>query len=268
VTWSVSRDVHTFLAAAGAFLSAHPVDNTALLTEAAYLTARPSTTSDQLYAWWRPADGGVEGAFLQAPRHPPILSMMPDTAVESLADILTGVLPIGVDARLADAVGTAWRRHTGTEPRERSRITLYRLGRLLPPSLPPGRARTATADDRELLVSWFEQLMRANPGDPSDLAYVVDDPISYGGITLWEVGATPVAMAGRSRLTAGMVRLSAVYAPEDDAYADAAFVAACTAAEGVARDVLVFAPAADTASDTAYRQLGLEPVLQRVMLGI
>ena len=66
MTWSVSRDVHAFLAAAGDFLAAHPVDNTMLLTEAAYLAARPSASTDQLYGWWQPPGGGVGGAFLQA----------------------------------------------------------------------------------------------------------------------------------------------------------------------------------------------------------
>jgi len=268
VTWSVSRNVHAFLAAAGDFLAAHPVDNTVLLTEAAYLAARPSTSTDQLYGWWQPTGGGVEGAFLQAPRHPPILSMMAGEALEPLVDTLSGRLPVGVDGRMVDAVVAAWRRRTGVELRERSRITLYRLGRLRTPALPPGRARTATAADRELLVFWFEQLMRANPGDPSELAYVVDDPISYGGITLWEIDEIPAAMAGRSRLAAGMVRLSAVYSPADDEYADAAFAAACMAAKDVAHDVLVFAPAADIVTDIAYQRLGFEPVLQRVMLGI
>jgi hypothetical protein len=104
------------------------------------------------------------------------------------------------------------------------------------------------------------------PDDLSDLAYVVDDPISYGGITLWEADGVPRAMAGRSRLIAGMVRLGATFAVRDDGYAEAAFVAACAAAEEIARDILVFARASDTAGDAEYRQLGFEPVLDRVIL--
>jgi hypothetical protein len=74
-------------------------------------------------------------------------------------------------------------------------------------------------------------------------------------------------MAGRSRLVAGMVRMGAVYAPDDrddaDGHGRAALVAACAAAQAVARDVLIFSGAADD----AYRSLGFEPVLDRVMLG-
>ena len=72
--------------------------------------------------------------------------------------------------------------------------------------------------------------MEAHPDDPSELSYVVDDPIAYGGITLWEVDGVPVAMAGRSRLVAGMVRLGAVYAAHNDADGEAALIAAGQAA--------------------------------------
>jgi hypothetical protein len=266
VTWSISSDVHEFVAATGDFLAATPVDNTVLLTEAAYLAAQPSSELRQLYGWWQPAGGAVAGAFLQAPHHPPVLSMMSSDLAESCLGLFTDLPAVGVDGRLADSVITAWRNRTGASLFERSRIRLYRLGELQAPQPPPGQARVATAADRELLVAWFDQLMSAFPDDPSELAYVVDDPISHGGIVLWEVDGITKAMAGRSRLVAGMVRLSAVYSPDDDAHARAAFVAACLAAQEVARDVLVFAQASDPASDTAYQQLGFEPVLERVML--
>ncbi|GIH03154.1 hypothetical protein Rhe02_12210 [Rhizocola hellebori] len=266
MTWETSTDVHAFLAAAGDFLRAAPIDNTVLLTEAAYLAARPGSTTDQLYGWWQPATGDVAGAFLRAPGHPPILSLMAGEALESIVDELAAASAVGVDGRLADSVVAAWRHGSGIELRERSRIRLYRLGDLRPPPLPAGRARVATAADRELLVSWFGRLMAAFPDDPSELAYVVDDPLSYGGIVLWERAGTPKAMAGRSRQVAGMVRLSAVYAPDDPADGDAAFVAACIAAKELARDVLVLAQAADTATAASHRQLGFEPVLDRIML--
>jgi hypothetical protein len=261
--WSTTSDVRAFLIAAGAFLEADPVAHTVLLTEAAYLTARPHLGDDQRYGWWQVDGDPVAGAFLQAPRHAPILSTMPAAALGSLVDLLPDLPPIGVDGRLVDPAVTAWREH-GIELAERSRITLHRLGDLHAPTRPPpGRARVATPADRDVLVGWYERMMAAFPDDPSELAYVVDDPIGYGGITLWEVDGTPMAMAGRSRVVAGMVRLGAIYAPDHgDDHGRAALVAACEAAQAVARDVLIFSGG----GDDGYRTLGFEPVLDRVML--
>src|SRR5262249_25143397 len=155
--------------------------------------------ADQRYGWSRPDDGPVTGAFLQAPGHPPVLSIMDVETIESLVDVTPAILRVCVDGRLTDLVVAAWGRH-GVTLTERSRVRLRRLDRLQAPPPPAGQARVAAEADRELLVSWYDQLMAAYPDDPTDRAYVVDDPLSYGGITLWEVEGAPVAMAGRSRL--------------------------------------------------------------------
>jgi hypothetical protein len=248
VTWTVSTDVDAFLGTAGDLLTAAPIDHTVLLTEAAYLSARGL---GGVFGWWRRSPGeAVAGAFVQAPRHAPVLSLMPVEGLSTLPAALPGLNTIGVDGRMVAAFGPVT---------ERSRIQLHRLGRLRRPTPPPGRARPATRADRPLLVEWYEQLMAAFPDDPSDLAYVVDDPLDDGGMMLWERDGTPVAMASRSRVVAGMTRVGATH-PHGDPHAQAALVAACAAAQEVARDVLMFA-------DGAYaRRWGFEPVLERVML--
>lgn len=266
MAWSTTRDIDSYLKVAGAFLATRPVEHTVLLTETAYLEARPSRTPDQLYGWWSDAGGEVSGAFVQAPRHAPITSDLPADAIEALVGVVPDPRRIGVDGRLVGSVVGAWRR-AGITLAPESQITLYRLGALRHPDLPRGRARVAVRSDREFLVSWYEQLMAAHPDDPSDLAYVVDDPLDYGGIVLWEVDGEPLAMAGRSRMVAGMVRLGATYeAGHGRGYGDAAFVAACEAAQALAEDVLAFVAADDAAGAASYRELGFEPVLDRVML--
>ncbi|MFC3738899.1 hypothetical protein [Paractinoplanes deccanensis] len=232
-------------AAAGEFLAARPVDHTLLLTEAAYLTARPSTAPDQLYGWWRSGGGDVTGAFLRAPAHPPILSCLPRAAIEELPYALPGADRLGVDARTAGLI-------PGFD-REIFRVTVHRL-REAPPIPPvPGRARIAVPSDRPLLAEWFHRLMAEAPDDPTEQAYVVDEPLARGGITLWEVDGVPVAMAGSSPTVAGMVRVGPVYAAGGP---HAAFEAACAAARSHARDVLVLGAGAP----------GFEPVLDRVLL--
>lgn len=256
MSWSTSGDVRRFAGEAGEFLRARPVEHTTLLTETAYFEARRGS-EDQLYGWWRDAGGNVAGAFLQAPRHAPVLSPMPAEAVESLADLLRDVEAVEAPGELADTVAAAWQSRQLTE---RSRITLHRWEGLVPDDRPPGRARIALDSDRELLLDWYHEMMARYPEDPTEAEYVVDDPISFGGITLWEVDGEPVAMAGRSRLVAGMVRLSAVFAVGgDETLAEAAFAAAARAAGEIAEHVLVFAPVGKVVA-------GFRPVLDRVTL--
>jgi len=252
VTWTVSSDVDAFLSAAGEFLAAAPIDHTVLLTEAAYLSARGL---GGVFGWWRRAPAeAVAGAFVQAPRHAPVLSLMPAEGLATLPAALPGLRTIGVDGRMVAACADAW-----GPVAERSRIRLHRLETLRRPTMPPGRARLATHADRPRLVEWYDQLMAAFPDDPSDLAYVVDDPLDDGGMMLWEQEGTPVAMAGRSRVVAGMTRVGAAH-PHGDPCAEAALVAACAAAQEVARDVLMFADIEHA------RKWGFEQVLERVML--
>ena len=263
--WSTTRDVDRFARVARDFLDSHPIEHSILLTETAYLRAISSTDDDQLFGFFEQR-GVVTGAFVQAPRHPPVVSPLTQEALDSLTDVLPDVTAVGVDGRDVAVASRAWQR-LGTALEPRSRIDVHRLTELRPPLMPDGAARVATAADRELLVAWFERLMAGLSDDPSDLAYVVDDPLTYGGITLWEIEGRPVAMAGRSRLAADMVRLSAVYADEPGGYDVAAFVSACEAAQGIARHVLVFVASDDGAAAAEYADLGFEPVAQRCLLG-
>ncbi|GID27237.1 hypothetical protein [Paractinoplanes brasiliensis] len=239
MAWRTTTDIREFLDAAGGFLRARPVDNTMLLTEAAYLEAFPDAR-DQLHGWWT---GG--GAFLQAPGHAPIVSLLPDEAWEPLAELLPGIPQLGVDARSVPRARSAWPGLT-----ERLRIAVCRARPQKP--VVGGRARTATTDDRDLLVSWYHELMAANPGDPSDLAYVVDFPLTYGGLTLWEVDGVPTAMAGRTPVIGGVTRVGASHG----VHSEAAFAAACAEAATHADEVLVLTTDEDC-----------EPLFERVRLG-
>ena len=236
----MSTDVEAFWGAAGDFLEAGAVEHTVLLTEAAYLRRRPDVAEGARFGWWRPGGRAVEAVFLRAPRHAPELSVLDDaTAVGALADALPELSELAVDARNADTIKDAWERR-GVELAPRQRRTLYRLTDFRPPEPPPGRARPATIDDRPLLIEWYEQLMARFPDDRSDLAYVVDEPLADGGLTLWEVDGAPVAMAGRTKVVAGMTRVGGVHAPHNYRHGDAALAAACATAAELAEHVLTF----------------------------
>lgn len=266
MSWRLTTDVAEFQSSAEGFLAGNPVENAPLLTETAYLAAVPASTEDLLFGWWADDGGAVRGALVRAPRHNPLLTDMPREALGQLAAELPGPPGLGVPERLAEDAIAAWQQ-AGTMLTLRQAFTVHRLDGLLNTGTPIGRARVAGPSDRALLHRWFDELMAALPGDPSDRAYVIDDPLELGGLLLWEVDEVPVAMCGRSRTVAGTVRLGPWYAPDGNAaYAEGAFMAACAAASRLARHVLVLAPA--TAEEEARRlaRAGFVPAATRVAL--
>lgn len=273
--WSTTSDIDAFVAAAGEFLGSRPIAHSPLLTEADYLSRRPQPGADQAYGWWADDSGGVAGAFLRAPRHATLLTPMPDAAVDELVqahdaleviDINRG---LGCDVTTVDALVAACGA-AGRPVVRRHRITVHRLDTRHPhhPRPPaPGRARTAGPADARRLDDWFDALMAAHPGDPSDRAYVVSDPLADGRITLWEVEGAPVAMAGRTPVLSGMTRLSAVFAPSGDAGLKTAVLGAATeAAAAVAADVLFLAGTDDHEAGARLAALGYRAVGERVLL--
>ncbi|MEZ0580732.1 hypothetical protein [Nocardioides sp. MH1] len=264
--WSITSDVRELLASAGEFLAASPVEHTPLLTEAAYLARRPRPDEDQSYGWWTDSGGAVAGAFVRAPHHPPVLTPMPDAAVDGLVAVLDVDGGVGCDVTTVDRVEEVWARE-GVSLRPRQRLVIHRLGTFRAPAPTAGMSRTADRDDRALLHRWFDELMAAHPGDPSDREYVVDDPLDDGRIVLWEVEGVPVAMAGHTRPLHGMTRVGAVHVSSGDPRVETAVLAAaCVKAAEVADQVLVLAGTTDREGTARLAALGYRAVRERVLL--
>ncbi|MFC8693790.1 GNAT family N-acetyltransferase [Streptomyces parvus] len=272
MTWTFTDDVDVFLAAAGPSLAARPVEHTVVLTVTERLRrsgARHYGDDDPLLGWWRGADGAVAGTLVRTPPHAALLNAVPPEAVGPLVEALgAGPGLDGVDAdRDTAALLTARLPGCRTEQEQR----LYRLGTLLPPSpAPEGRARAAARADRGLLVAWVEGFAEATGQSRSSAEWLVDEGTERGSLTLWESGGTPVALAGRSRMLAGTVRVTSVYTPPE--FRGRGFGAAVTTeasraarAEGAA-EVLLFADLANPTSNGVYLRIGYEPVADRVRL--
>ncbi|MGW8981768.1 GNAT family N-acetyltransferase [Streptomyces parvus] len=272
MTWTFTDDVDVFLAAAGPSLAARPVEHTVALTVTERLRrsgAHHYGDDDPVLGWWRGADGAVAGTLVRTPPHAALLNAVPPEAVEPLVEALgAGPDLDGVDAdRDTAALLTTRLRGYRTEQEQR----LYRLGTLRPPSpAPEGRARAATRADRALLVAWVEGFADATGQSKSSAEWLVDEGTERGSLTLWESGGTPVALAGRSRMLAGTVRVTLVYTPPE--FRGRGFGAAVTAessraalAEGAA-EVLLFTDLANPTSNGVYLRIGYEPVADRVRL--
>jgi RimJ/RimL family protein N-acetyltransferase len=218
----------------------------------------------------------VGAVCLHTPEFPVNLSFMsPPAAAELARDLaaagrrLTGV-HAGQEA--AEAFAAAWRDRTGDIVAGHRLMRLFRLDELIRPEPgPEGAARLAARRDRDLLTEWFDAFVR-DVGDPPgpDPGAAVDQRLGYGGLTLWEVGGTPVSMAGLTRSVAGMVRVGSVYTPpalRGRGYAGAVTAAVSRAARDAGvREVVLFTDLANPTSNALYQRLGYRPVEDRVTL--
>lgn len=267
MVWHITDSVDEFLAGAGDFLRARPVEHTVLLTVADTLRRRGS----QAYGDGTPVFGWCAGgAFVLTPPRGALLSDMPPVAAAALAVRLTGTDLPGVAApeAVTEAFAAEWQRRTGLTPKVVNRQRLYRLDALTPPDpAASGAARIAEAGDRDLLTDWMIAFQRELGEDPRGAAEFVDDKLSYGGMLLWEDAGRPVSMAGLSRAVAGMVRVMAVYTPTEyraKGYAGAATTAVTRAALAAgATDVVLFTELSNPTSNALYQRLGYTPIEDR-----
>ncbi|MEU0621784.1 GNAT family N-acetyltransferase [Streptomyces rubiginosohelvolus] len=272
MTWTFTPDVDVFLASAGPSLAARPVEHTVALSVTERLRrsgAHHYGDDDPVLGWWRGPDGAVAGTLVRTPPHVALLTAVPAEAVEPLVESLgAGPDLDGVNAD-RDIAALLAARLPGYRTVQEQR--LYRLGALRPPSpAPEGRARAATRADRALLVAWVRGFADATGQSKSSAEWLVDEGTERGSLTLWESGRTPVALAGRTRMLAGTVRVTLVFTPPE--FRGRGYGAAVTAessraalAEGAA-EVLLFTDLANPTSNGVYLRIGYEPVADRVQL--
>jgi len=267
--WVFTGDIAGYSQVANGFLRSRPVENTVLVTVLESLRARGRTAygdAPAMLGSWLTA-GCVAGAFVHTPPFPLLLSVMPPKAVTELVDALLadGRRPQGVTARqeIAEAFAVRWHEVTGAGHRIWERRRLYRLVEVRPTAT-PGLARTAEPADRDLLLGWYhdaEQEIRERPGDH---VAAVDDRIAYGGLTVWERDGVPVALAGRTRMVAGMVRIAPVYTPPEhrcQGYGAAVTAAVSQAAVAAgAKEVVVFTDLANPGSNAIHQRIGYQPL--------
>lgn len=280
--WTLSEDLEEFAAAAGPFLRARPVQNTLPLTiaETLLVTGLQSYGNRQpVFGWWQRPGSSVEAACLQTPPFPLVLSAGPATAFGELAAVLAGTgrtLP-GVNAAEPEAAEFAarWQRQAGVAAAVHQRHRLYRLRSLVPPRpSPAGRARAATAADRDLVAAWLAEFHTEAGSlaerDSEEQGSAAARMIDRGSTVIWEDEGAPVSMAAASHQVAGMSRVGPVYTPPDlrrRGYAAGATAAVTQAALDVgAREVLLFTDLANPVSNSLYRRLGYQPVEDHVLM--
>jgi len=279
MVWQLTDSLNEFYRAAGAHLEADPVRQTVPLSVLANLRHAGLSrygADPPVFGWHQRADGTVDGAVLQTPPFPLLAASLPAESVRDLLAVLAAErgLPAAINLAAADEVGflASWSPATGGTATVVLRSRLYVLDELLPPEPAPlGFGRLAGAPDAELLIDWFEAFrFEALSGGPEDSRQAVADGLSHDGLMLWETGGEPVAMAGLSRVVAGVARVTGVYTPPErrrQGYAAGVTAAISRAALAAgAERVVLFTDLANSTSNALYMRLGYQPVDDRLLL--
>ncbi|MFD7320985.1 GNAT family N-acetyltransferase [Streptomyces sp. NPDC059875] len=271
MTWHITKDAGVFSAAAHDHFAADPARNTVLLTLSEGARRRPIESAR--YGWWTEPDGRVTGAFLFTLPHEPALGPMPVAAARALVHVLPDAAEV-TSVRGERETAEAFARESGRSWTTTRRMRLYRLGDLTPPEpAPPGRARTAVAEDIPLAVAWMRNFAR-DIGEDGDVDYTpnIEPRVAEGRLHFWETDDGPVSMASISPIAAGQARISPVYTPAElrgRGYAGAVTGAVSRAAlDAGAEQVLLFTDLANPTSNALYQRLGYRPVTDHVGLAI
>lgn len=269
-----ATDLSAFAELALPYLRADPVRNNVAYgvvrnRHDGLLPAEP----DALWLAVQDRDGELVGVALMTPPHALLLTDMPLTAVDALAEHLAAApvrLP-GVNGPLAVARRLAGRyaELVGVAAAPVMSLRMFRLDQVSRPPEVPGRLREAAEPDRSLLVDWMvafgaEALPHEAP-DPKASARQIDIRLGRPGLLwLWEVGGEPVSTAYLTTPVAGVVRVSGVYTPP--AQRRRGYASACVA--GISQHALdsgalacmLYTDLANPTSNKIYQAVGYRPV--------
>lgn len=270
-------DPGAFLEAASPLLLEDEARHNLVLGIGGTLRDHPSVYPE--HRLWLVEDGDrVVGAALQTPPFNLVVAgSASQRGFSALAETLheDGVELPGVTGAVpeVDAFTSAWEQRTGLRGRRRMAQRIYRLTTLRPPRDVGGSPRTATDDDRPLLLSWIEAFAEEGLGEvPSPVGTVertVDARLhaGTGGFLLWE-NPEPVSLAGWGGRTPNGVRIGPVYTPPEHrrrGYGGA--VTAAVSAERLAagrRFCFLYTDLANPTSNRIYMNIGYEPVCDSV----
>ncbi len=223
-----THDAAEYLTHAGAFLTAHPVEHSVLLTTAHRMSAEPP--GEALWLWVE-HHGQVVAAAQQVPSWHAYVSRLPDEAVHGLVERLHEMRPelpgVGGMRADAEAFGRAWRSRTGAHVATAMGQGVYVADAVQHPDGVAGRLRVAEVADVELVQRWSEGF-QAELGS-EHVPRVDERPRVLSGLAfLWESAGRPVALAAASRPYGNVVRVSLVYTPPE--HRRRGYAAACVAA--------------------------------------
>jgi hypothetical protein len=218
-------------------------------------------------------DGNIGGVVTRTPPFPGLLSRaVDDEAVLAMVDALLDTYPklngiIGPKESVEIAVRRLEDLGFGCELNQRLR--LYRTTTVEPPTGVPGEMRTAMAEDRKLLETWFAgYAIEAEGRDEEDAkkgaASKAEFFIEQEAARLWIADGEPVCVAAIAGRSPNGLRIGYVYtSPEhrDNGYASALTAALTQEAFDTGCELcFLYADLDNATTNRIYPAIGYEPV--------
>lgn len=262
-----------FLSVAGDFLAQREAEHNLIFGICSNLTADPAypTVPPYLAAVWR-GDRVVLAGVMTPPWNLVLSWTDEPAALAAMAEDLdaTGIGLPGTSSPVdtAHAFAALWCEPHGLVSHLAVAERIYRLERVIPPTVVPGQARIATEADRDLLVDWVDAFLveALERGSPDEAAVVVDRSFRSGTRTwyLWKDGR-PVSVAAAGGPTPNGIRIGPVYTPPE--FRGRGYASAITAVTSQAeldkgrRFIFLFTDLSNPTSNRIYQQIGYEPVI-------
>jgi uncharacterized protein len=263
-------DARRFLDEAGPLLLADEARHNLLVSIGQALVDVPETYPEH-HLFMVVDDGDVvQAAGLTPPFHLVISRPSVAGAETALAEFLhrEGLAIPGVIGALPEVEGFAgaWARVAGVTAEIGMAQRIYSCAAVRPVEGAPGRTRTATEDDRDLVTRWVRAFAREalqEDGERMDRTVELRLRGRGGSFVLWEDDG-PVSITGYGSWTPNGVRIGPVYTPPElrgRGYASA--LVASVSAEllaGGRRLCFLYTDLANPTSNRVYTRIGYEPV--------
>ena len=257
----VHDDIHDFMATAGPFLEADPVNHSVHLTavNAVLRGDRRAKTLITLHE-----NGEVVGAVTRLEGRPLHVGAMPPAGAPVVVKVLgddQDIDEITGPLERVEAFRTLWR----DGGREIFRLRLYRLEDLVVPDV-PGESGLATPADDDLITEWWVDFVAELDGLDREEAErrAMDNRGMAAGHVLWLVDGVPVSWAAGTTPVGGVSRIGPVYTPPE--HRRRGYAAGVTAAvsrwahEAGADHVVLAADLANPTANSLYQGIGFRHV--------
>jgi predicted GNAT family acetyltransferase len=271
-------DARAFLDGAGSLLLADEPRNNLILGISGTLVEQPDRYGEKRF-WLVTGDAGEPvAAAIRTPPYNLLLGGCRDgAALEALVD--------GVDEDLPGVVGShpevdefvrLWTRSHPVAPRVLREQGVYALEQVRPVPSAPGASRSATRDDRAMVLAWMiafgEEVLEEDDPGRTEAQEAVEHRLGAadGGFGLWEDGGEVVSMSGWGGPTPNGIRIGPVYTPPERrgrGYATALVAELSqTLLDGGRRFCFLYTDLANPTSNAIYERIGYVKVAESAMI--